>query len=181
MAACNTPGKNTRPSAPVANQYFDVAGFVQKQITLLQQEKPTAVKSVLENGRPVENKTLTTLNWQKELESFSELDINKPAFRNAYATEKTDSAGFVTETYRLKPDAEGDVVWLSVTKDKGGQVLAIKALHQNKNVLINTRQEMQLTCHTKSGQSRVQSYQIRGGQDPILFDSLQYVLFTQIR
>src|SRR5690349_3395670 len=55
-------------------QYFDVTGFIQNQISLLNQQQPEATKTVVEGGKAVETKTIKGLNWQKELESFTEVD-----------------------------------------------------------------------------------------------------------
>lgn len=179
--ACDRPENDNAKPAPGPNQYFDVAGFVEKQIELLNQEKPRAEKQVIENGKSTETKTLTNVNWRKELELFTELDLNKPAFRNAYNVQVQDSAGFTHHTYRRKPDAEGTVLFLAVTINPQQQVHHLKAVRQNQNTLIYTRQEMQLWCDTKKGKTRVVSYQIQGLQKPVIFDSLQYVIFTKIR
>lgn len=157
-------------------------GFIREQVTLLQNRQPTAVKTVQEAGKKTETKTLRNPNWHKELETFAELDINKPAFRNAYKiTRQTDSAGAVTEIYQKKPGTDGDIQLLTVTKNASQQVQAIRAVRQSRNMLLANSTEMQLLCDTKTGTSYVRSFRISGQQDPIVFNTLRYVIVTQVR
>ncbi|GEO05682.1 hypothetical protein AAE02nite_33460 [Adhaeribacter aerolatus] len=182
LGAC---GEKKSPEAsvqPTTGQYFDVVGFVQKQAALLEKEKPGAVKTVSENQEVTETKKITNLDWQEELETFRELDINKPAFRNAYAsTRQPDpNTGNITITYRKKPGYDGTVQYLSVTTTSSGQVLEVKGLQESENILLRSRREMKLQCHTENGTVRVTSYTIKGFQKPIIFGALQYTIFTKI-
>ena len=180
LGACQEP--ENKVASPVNNIYFDVPGFIREQVTLLQAQKPTAVKTVQEAGKKNETKTIHNPNWNKELETFAELDINKPAFRNAYnITRQTSSDGAVTEIYQKKPDTEGDIQLLTVTKNADQQVQAIRAIRQSSNMLLTNSTEMQLLCDTKTGTSYVRSFRISGQQDPIVFKTLRYVIVTQIR
>jgi hypothetical protein len=176
--ACQEPAPKPAPARAL---YFDVPGFIQSQTTLLEQENPGALKSVVENQQSRESKTLHNLQWQKELAVFADLDLNKPAFRNAFAiTRQTDAAGLVTETYRKKPGTEGDITFLSVTRGPGQQVQALRATRKNENPLISTQQEVALTCAPKNGRLRIQTFRIAGRQKPIIFDSLYYLIITEI-
>ena len=180
LGACQEPAKN--PLRPVNNQYFDVPGFIREQVTLLNALQPTAVKKVQENGEQTEIKTLTDLNWHKELETFAELDLNKPAFRNAYTiTRQTDGAGSVTETYQKNPGTEGNIQSLEIIKNTNQQVKAIRAVRKSSNMLLDSSTEMQLLCDTKTGTNYVRSFRISGQQKPIIFNTLRYVIITQIR
>jgi hypothetical protein len=170
------------PRSAANSEYFDLTGFIQEQAQLLNTEKAAAVKSVQEAGETAETKVVKNLNWTKELESFAEVDLNKPAFRNAYTVSReTQPSGLVTETYRRKPETESAIQFMAVTKSPQNQVMAIRAMQESSNLLISTRKEMELTCHTKNGVNRVQSFRIKGEQKPLLFDALHYTIFTQIR
>ena len=182
LGAC---GEKKSPEAlvqPTTGQYFDVVGFVEAQAALLKKEKPGAVKTVSENQKPTESKKVQNLDWEEELETFRELDINKPAFRNAYAsTQQQDpTTGNTTITYRKKPGYDGNVQFLSVTTNGSGQVLGVQGLQESENILLKSRRELKLQCNTKNGAVRVISYTIRGFQKPIIFDALYYTIFTKI-
>jgi hypothetical protein len=178
--ACQEPV--TKKPAPAKALYFDVPGFIQTQVKLLEKENPVARKSVVENQQALEAKTLHNLRWQKELAAFAELDLNKPAFRNAFTiTRHPDTAGGITETYRKKPGAEGNIELFAVTMGPDHQVRALQATRKNENPLISTSQHLELTCGNKTGHSRIQAFKISGRQKPLIFDSLQYLIITEIQ
>jgi hypothetical protein len=178
--ACQEPA--TQKPAPVKALYFDVPGFIQSQVTLLEQENPGALKSVVENHQPRERKNLHNLKWSRELAVFAGLDLNKPAFRNTFTvTRRPAAGGGVTETYRQKPGTEGDISLLSVTTGPGQQVRALRAIRNNANPLIASSQELALTCKDKDGRSRIHTFRIAGRQKPIIFDTLSYLIITEIQ
>lgn len=177
--ACQEP-VSEKP-APARALYFDVPGYIGSQAALLEQDNPRAVKSVVENGKVQESKTLQHLKWHKELAGFSGLDLNKPAFRNAFVvTRQPDTAGLVTETYRKKPGTETDITFLSVTTGPDQQVRALRAIRQSQNPLIATSQHLELSCASHDGRFRIRRLKISGRQKPIIFDSLQYLIITEI-
>jgi hypothetical protein len=177
--ACQEPGQKPAPAPAL---YFDVPGYIQSQVTVLEKENPGALKSVMEDQQTRERKALHNLQWQKELAAFAELDLNKPAFRHTFAlTRQADAAGLVTVTYRKKPGTEGDIAWLSVTTGPDQQVRALQAIRKKENALISTYQHLALTCAKQQGSFRIQTIKITGRQKPIIFDSLQYLIITEIR
>jgi len=175
--------QDTTPGPPFSTktEYFNIAGFIQEQVSLLNAEKPVAVKSVQESGETTETKTVRNLNWAKELESFAEIDLNKPAFRNAYTVTRQVQNGTLTETYRRKPDTESEIQLVVVTLKDHNQVASIEATRGSDNMLISSRKEMRLTCNTKNGVNRVQSFRIEGEQKPLIFAALHYIISTEIR
>jgi hypothetical protein len=179
--ACGTD-KASAEKVTATGQYYNVIGFVEEQVAWLEKEKPGALKSVSENQAETETKQVQNLDWSAELETFRELDINKPAFRNAYAvTRQQDPAtGRTTITYRKKPDYDGNVQYLIVTLNPAGQVVSLRGLQQSQNVLLRSQRELELRCHTKNGVARVISYSIKGLQKPLIFDALYYRIFTKI-
>jgi hypothetical protein len=178
--ACREP-VDTQP-APGRALYFDVPAYIGRQAALLARENPGAQKSVQENRQDRESKTLHHLNWQKELAIFAELDLNKPALRNAYTVSRQAAAnGLVTETYRKKPGTEGDITFLSVTTGPDRQVRALQARRENDNPLISSRQDLALSCSPQAEGYRIRSFRIAGRQAPVIFDSLQYLIITEIR
>jgi len=175
--------QDTSPVLPTATktEYFDIAGFIQEQVRLLNTEKPAAIKSVQESGETTETKTVKNLNWTKELESFAEIDLNKPAFRDAYTVSRqAQPDGTITETYRRKPDTESDIQLVTVTTNGQKQVASIQAIRESDNMLLASRKEMQLTCNTKNNVNRVQSFRIEGEQKPLIFENLHYIIATEI-
>ena len=178
--ACQEPA--AKLPAPAQAVYLDGPGFIHSQAAILEKEDPRALKSVVENGQVQERKTLQHLKWQKELAAFSDLDLNTPAFRNSFlVSRQPDSAGLVTVTYRKKPGTAGDIALLAVTSDANQQVHALRATVENENPLITTSQYLALSCASKNGRFRIQTFQIGGRQKPLIFDPLQYLIITEIQ
>ncbi|MGV3505055.1 MAG: hypothetical protein ACO1O1_15205 [Adhaeribacter sp.] len=178
-AACQEPA-SPKP-APAQALYFDVPGFIRQQALVLEKENPGARKSVVEKSQVQESKTLQQLAWQKELAAFADLDLNKPAYRHTFEqSSQRDAAGLLTRTYRKKPGTEGDISWLTVTTGPGGQVRALRALRTSENPLISTSQQLELRCSPQSGRYRISFLKISGWQKPIFFDTLPYLIVTEI-
>jgi hypothetical protein len=181
LGACGGTGSR-KEKVQTTGPYFDVAGFVQEQAVWLEKEKPVVTKTVTENGANAETKKIANLNWEKELETFRELDINKPAFRNSYTStrQQNPATGITTLTYRKKPGFEGNVQYLVIDTDARGQVVSIRGLQEAQNLLLLSRRQLELRCHTKNGKSRVISYTIKGLQNPVIFETLHYAVFTRL-
>ncbi len=97
LTACTNPAEQNLP--PV---YYDVAGFMNKQIDDLSARKPAVQKSVSVDNKQ-SRQTTADINWSRELGLFTQADINKPALRNSYQTERPDSLTYI---YTLKPTEE---------------------------------------------------------------------------
>jgi hypothetical protein len=183
LSGCGDPAAKQVPQTTAANQYFNLSGFLQEQIRLLNQEQPIATKQVTEAGSSdPEIKKITHLDYADELGVFMELDLNKPAFRNAYTVTRQQNAqtGATTLTYRQKPGTDGNIQYLVIQTDAGGQVQVIRGLQVTNNLLLSTRRELQLHCQTRNGRNRIAAYRIQGLQKPVIFPELRYVIATQL-
>lgn len=163
LSSCQTPAEtSTEPNA-----YYDVKGFVQSQIHLLSQQKPTIEKTMVV-GQDEEKRTTKAVDWKKELELFLQADINKPAFRQSYATERPDS---LTYTYKIQTEEDLPVRFLKVVLDKNsGKPALIEAKISSKNKLYESEKNLAMRCEEKAGVWRVASYQIRGFQELVISD-----------
>ena len=97
FTACDNPAKQDQ-----ALVYYDVAGFINNQISDLSARHPAVQKTVsVDNKRS--QQTTADINWSRELGLFSQADINKPALRNSYQIDRPDSLTYI---YTLKPTEE---------------------------------------------------------------------------
>lgn len=85
LAACSPPPA-TAPQTE--NRYFDLAGFIDKEVARLQELKPEVEKTVTLNGQS-ETKTISDIDWAQELQAFRDGDINKAAWRDSYNADST--------------------------------------------------------------------------------------------
>jgi len=77
LFGCQNQGKN------YIGKYFDLKGFIQLEADRLNKENAAVVKEVSINEE-IEKKKMGNVDWEKELEVFSEADINQPAFEGQY-------------------------------------------------------------------------------------------------
>ena len=97
VSSCQNSAPKDQP-----NVYYDVAGYVKRQIADLSARKPLVSKTVLVNAK-TSRQDSRDVNWTRELELFSQADINKPALRSSYQITRPDS---LTYQYTLKRTEE---------------------------------------------------------------------------
>lgn len=174
LSACQTPtAKNDEPAV-----YYDVKGFIQNQIQLLNQQRPTVEKTMVV-GRDEEKRSTKEVDWKKELELFVQADINKPAYRQSYAIARPDS---LTYEYTIKTQEDLPVRYLKVVLDKpDGQPTLIEAKILAQNKLYESEKNLLMRCAQKSGDWRVTSYQIKGFQELVISDRKPFDVRVEVQ
>lgn len=175
LVGCNNAAQQTQP-----NVYYDVAGFVKRQITALAAQKPVVSKEVRIN-KERNQQTSRDLNWTRELELFSQADINKPALRSSYQIARPDS---LTYRYTLKKSEEKLTVRsLVVQLDPATrQPRRIEAVLQTANPLYSSERHLVLESGPAGNQQwRVQRYKLSGFQQLSYFDRNEFLVDGQIR
>ncbi|WP_188557134.1 hypothetical protein [Hymenobacter glacieicola] len=156
--------------------YFNLLGFLEKQATLLNQRQPAVEKQVLLRDGQQETTRVTQLDWAKELQIFQQADINKPALRGLYQVDSATTAeGLTRRSYRRQPGTEHPVEQLTVLSE-GAVVREMTATVAQDNPLVYSAKTMTLRC--QNGQ--VASYQVRGVQKLVLFDSVRYSVQSRV-
>ncbi|WP_461098657.1 hypothetical protein [Spirosoma luteolum] len=164
LSGCNETAQLNQP--PV---YYDVAGFVHQQIKALSAAKPLVKKSVLVNEKRDEH-TTRTINWTRELELFTQVDINKPALRTSYQISRPDS---LTYQYTLKPTEEKLTVRsLLVRIDPATRKPRhIEAVLRTSNPLYSSERHLTLDGGPAGGQPwGISHYRLDGYQKLAYFD-----------
>jgi hypothetical protein len=174
LSACQAPAEKSDEPAV----YYDVKGFIESQIQLLNQTKP-AVEKTMVVGNDQEKRTTNEVNWQKELELFVQADINKPAYRQSYAIARPDS---LTYEYTIQTQEDLPVRYLKVVLDKpDGQPTLIEAKVMAQNKLYESEKNLMMRCARKSGNWRVASYQIKGFQELVISDRKPFDVSVEIQ
>lgn len=162
-AACD----NEAQQAKQPDVYYDVAAFVKGQISTLNARKPT-VSKILDVKGQHQTQKINAVNWSRELELFTQADINKPAFRNSYQVSRPDS---LTYQYKLKPGEKLTVQSLSVRLDSAtGQPRKIEAILMTTNPLYRSERRLLLESGSANGKGwQVQHYSMNGFQQLTFF------------
>lgn len=143
------------------NTYYNLRGFVEEQIKLLNSQKPTVSKTLI-TGDKSEKLTLKNVNWKKELELFVLADINKPAYSKSYSISRPDSLTFI---YVLKNGETLPVQHLTITLDSNSRSpREVSAMLLTKNKLYESQKDILLQCAQRAGNWSVVSYEITGYQ-----------------
>ena len=154
ITSCNNPAQQNQPLV-----YYDVAGFIKKQIESLSDRHPTVQKTLSVDDKQSQQ-TTADINWSRELGLFSQVDINKPALRNSYQIERPDSLTYI---YTLKQTEEYLTVRsLAIHLDETtGSPQRIEAVLQTDNPLYTSERHL---LFEKEPDSKSIHYNIKGFQ-----------------
>ena len=180
-------GCNNRSAPPakqplVASSYFNLSGFVQQQVQQLTAAHPAVRKTVTTASGTPETKVFADLNWNQELETFTQADINKPALRAAYTvTKATLPDGHTQTTYRKRSGYhDTPVEYLQITTNPQQQVTQIIGRQTDRNSFVDSFKEFSLTCTPAQGQTRLRTYAVSGVQKTIFFPEMRYRVQGQV-
>ncbi len=149
LSACNEEIKEKQPK-----KYFDLKGLVEKQIKTLNVQKPVVQKVVI-IADSSENQSVKTIDWSKELELFTQADLNKPAFIQSY---QVDSSSMGVK-YTLKESEKLPIKYLTINRS-GEDGISIEAMINTNNYLYETERHLKLSIKN----SELTDYQIDGFQ-----------------
>jgi hypothetical protein len=173
FSACSTqPADQTK-------HYYDLKAFVDAQIKLLNQQKPTVSKQMMADGKS-EQKQMVVSDWAKELELFRQLDLNKQAYILSYETTRPDS---MTYEYKLKATEKATVRLLKIVLNKKKQVIVVEAVVKTENQLYDSEKELTLSCDTdKKGNWTIKNYSVKGQQHLTMTDKKTFeIIGTMLR
>jgi hypothetical protein len=131
LPSCKDDNINTRTDL----KYFDIKGLFTADTARLRKLNHITHKTVNHNGA-IESKDLHIANWGLELNLFSQSDINKPAWREAYNVIKSDNI----EIYKAKdPDLKTREI---MVKKENGKVKWLVIYNKTKNMLYQTTEKL---------------------------------------
>lgn len=139
--------------------YFNLNRFFNQEITRLKNMKTGLQKTAILNQES-ETKTLTDVNWKKELSAFTASDINKPAWEGKYTADTTRQNGFTTVTYTANDDGLRTRLIQLNFKDGSNSPVSVAITNQTKNFVYQTNEN--LHYQTAGG------YNIKASQKVIL-------------
>ncbi|MCE6988393.1 hypothetical protein [Dyadobacter sp. CY323] len=157
--------------------YFDLKGFIENQIVYLSEKRPKVSKTTMLDGKSEEVRS-SEIDWKKELELFSQADINKPAYRQSYSVSRKDSLHF---EYTLKPQMDLPVQYLRISVDSvTSQPIHIQALLKSHNKIYTSEKEIELFCSSKDNVWELSTYRVKGYQKLVLMDKRSFAIFSKI-
>jgi len=158
-------------------RFYDVAGFVSQQVAQLNDAKPRVLKMTV-MGTETNQIITTDIDWKKELELFSQADINKPAFRQSYSANRPDSS-----TY-LYVSKEGDrlpVRQLKIVVDSLNSPVSIEAIVKSENKLYTSEKTIAMSCEQSGKGIRISSYRVKGFQKLVMMEKKPFLIDATIQ
>ncbi|RZL34245.1 MAG: hypothetical protein EOP00_31955 [Pedobacter sp.] len=141
--------------------YFSVSNYFKNEVARLSKNNPSIIKTVLVNGK-AEEKKLQIKNWQQELSSFIEADINKASWKGSFQMIKSDTSEIYTSQSDKIP-----VKKLIIIK-AGDSVKSVKIFLANENNLYTSNDSLVYNSD--------EFYEIKKTQKIKLMDSKRYVI-----
>jgi hypothetical protein len=116
-------------------KFFDLKEYFKNEANRLARLNTGINKSVAHNGA-TQSKKVKITNWARELNLFTESDINKPAWSRSYYVDSTATS----ITYKAKyPELK--TRYITICKE-GGKVTAIEIENDTHNILYNTTEKL---------------------------------------
>lgn len=171
---CQNPADTGTPK-----NYFDLKSFIDRQVTELNKRKPL-VNKAMAMGTDKDSLATTAIEWDKELELFTQADLNKQAYQLSYEITQPTPYTFM---YVLKSGEKLPVKSLKIVMDETSkQPKLIEALLQEENKLYDSEKKLSLTCTLRpEGVWLIKTYEISGFQHLTLSDKKAFSVKGVIR
>ncbi|WP_316805545.1 hypothetical protein [Pedobacter nototheniae] len=146
--------------------YFDTKGYFEKEASRLKEMNPLVQKSVFINGS-TENKATKISDWEKELSTFIDADINKTSWKGSFKVNKTATADNYTSDNRKIPVKRITVVKLN------GKITRIEIIRENKNIIYHSTDTLSYFPDSL--------YEIRKQQKIKLLNPKKYIIIGKLK
>src|SRR5688572_16032939 len=98
------------PAGLIKPAYYDLETLLDNQVKLLTEKNASVVKSNQQGNTVKETKTISNINWSRELDMFRQAAINRPAWRTEFTADSTVAAnGQRIVTYHRNEDSDAPV------------------------------------------------------------------------
>ena len=141
--------------------YFDLKGYFEKEVSRLAKANPVVEKTVSVN-ESAETKKLRIADWKKELEIFTDADINKAAWKGMFKVSQQSGYQLYTSDDEKIPVKELRLFYTEAGKELRGLQIVI----HNTNMLYTSSDT--LAYYPDS------LYQVKKSQDILLLSKKNY-------
>ena len=118
-----------KPGSTIAgNSYFDLKGYLGKEISRYTETNPFVEKTVSINGK-AESKNIRVIDWSKELAVFIDADINKSAWKGDFKVDSSSNYAQYASTSEKIPVKQ---MFVFRADDK---IVKVEIILSNRNLL----------------------------------------------
>jgi hypothetical protein len=123
-----SPAENKQKDAL---NYFDLKGYFEHEAARLTKSNPVFTKTVVVNDA-AETKKIRLGDWKKELAVFSDVDMNRNAWKGLFQVKKTAEQELFSSDHEKVPVKEVLII------KRNNKVYGIRILVKNSNVLYSS-------------------------------------------
>jgi hypothetical protein len=163
------------------NYAFDVSGLLDEQILLLEEIKPALEKIVvIDNQKEKIILESGDVNWEESLSLFTKADINSPKMIGLYTYFESDSAGYQSRNYTLKPNEIGSIKHLIIIDYPNGD-MEISAVERMKNPISISSIHMRMHyIKNAASEFMLDSYAAEGYQKILTMDTVFFAVYGKV-
>lgn len=162
LYGCNDSKNQTTSTTVEGEVYFDIKGFFSDEIDYLNKQSPEISKTVAKDNNS-ESKTIKINDWEIELNSFYNIDFNKPVYQGQFEVINDGK-----ETTYLAKNDKTDIQSVKITKNEDGEVESITVSKSVKNMLYSTEEILEY--------KKNKSYNIEKNQTILLLGNNHYLI-----
>ena len=160
LASCQNVSDN-KPT------FVDTKHFFEHEITILTEQK-TGIEKYLNYGKKTDSLMMyDKVNWEKELQAFTLIDLAKPSNRNTYIVDSNNYPN-QTQTNYTSTENKQTLKKVKITKDIKSNIKVIEAILTKTNSLYQSYTNLRYV--TDSG------FSIYGKQSVKLGDESEYFI-----
>lgn len=171
LCTCFVLGCQSNANKQQINTYFDISGFFAKESNRLKSGS-TQLEKWIKDQDGIRKSKEARVNWDKELAFFSENDINKPAWKDSYAIQRSIIDSIETLTYKAK-NPKLSIREICIRKQVQGGIIEMRI---RKRTMNNLYTSFQTLIYTPS-----KGYFIAGNQDIRLLGATYYVMNVRFK
>lgn len=127
--------------------FFDVKTYFEEQIAKMKSVQPSILKKVT-IGDQTEEKTISDIDFEKELKIFQDSDINRPTWLDKYTIDSIFEQGTLAAVAYTAIDTSLNTRFLKVSF-LGQEVDTVRIRNQTHSPIADTRQDLQY-CPNRS-------------------------------
>lgn len=116
-------------------KYFDIPAFFQNEIKIRSSEN-LGLEKITSKGEDINSEIIDTVNWEKELEPFSELNMNKPAFENKFQKTVDSSTKLCIIRYQAL-DSTLEMQEVVIWKNPAGKIINLEIVTKLRSWVVD--------------------------------------------
>lgn len=165
-----------------AGNYFDIPGHVGMVTKELGSSEQVFEKTMIYNGEEdAQTINFDTAGWEKELEYFSELNINNSRYADQLKVTESNENGVLKRRYENEKFKQDGIEYVELALDENTEkVVSLWAHYQEDNAIYSLDRYLKMEFSPKN-ENLLLNYSIEGSQKILFSKPVHYSIAAEIR